>query len=49
MLNFTMITIAVISAAPYLTSTGADSALDMINNNIYIEISEITNDIVTIL
>ena len=44
MLDFTIIiTIAVISTAPYLTSNGADLDLDMINNNIYIKRSEITN------
>ena len=37
MLDFRIIiTIAVISATPYLTSNGVDLALDMIDNNIYI-------------
>ena len=42
-------TIAVISTPLYLTSNGADLALDMISNNIYIKRSKITNDLVMIL
>ena len=48
--DFRMITtIAVIYTPVYLTSNGADLALDMISNNIYIKRSKITNDLVMIL
>ena len=50
MLDFRIIiTIAVISTAPYLTSHGVDLALDMIDNNMHIKRSKIADDIVMIL
>ena len=43
MLHFTIIiTFTVIATTPYLTSNGADLAHDMINNNIYINLKNIT-------
>ena len=48
-LDFMIIIIAVISTAQYLTNKSEHTALDMINNNVYIKTSKIISYIVIIL